>query len=127
MNENGVAATGLVTCIGNWYEGALPNAPGYSMTNADAYRLQSLGGAAACPGKPMVGLIGVEVATLTVTPLNEKGVTGYEFDVFYDPTVLSAAKVSAEVAGTVSEGMVVMSTPSSLTTPVPGWIRPTKR
>jgi len=41
--------------------------------------------------------------------LASKGITGYEFEVQYDPNVLEPTKTAADIAGTVSEGMNVFS------------------
>jgi len=49
------------------------------------------------------------VVPVTISNLTDKGVTGYEFAVTYDPSVLEPAEVAAEVAGTMSERMTVVS------------------
>jgi hypothetical protein len=49
------------------------------------------------------------VIPITTTDLSAKGVTGYEFEVLFDPMVLSPAKIAADLAPTLSEGMAVAS------------------
>jgi len=65
LNDQAVANTGVnVTCVGNWHEAALPISGQFGTTSTVAYRVQSLGGASACPGLPTQGLIGVQVMTV---------------------------------------------------------------
>jgi len=49
-------------------------------------------------------LVTVPIAT---TNLASKGVTGYEFEITYDPDVLEASKVAADTAASISSGMSV--------------------
>lgn len=65
LNEQGVANTGVnVTCVGQWHEAPLPVTGTFGTTDTVAYRVESLGGASACPGLPGKGLIGVQVSTV---------------------------------------------------------------
>ena len=50
--------------------------------------------------------------------LKGAGVTAYEFDVEYDPTVLSASKGAASLGGTLSQGLGVVSN-----SPQPGLLK----
>ena len=49
------------------------------------------------------------VVPIRVTNVSEKGVTGYDFDVTYDPLVLEPSSMAAEISGTISDGMTVVS------------------
>ncbi len=56
----------------------------------------------------MVATRGANVTVpISTTNLASKGVTGYEFEVTYDPEVLEASDVAADLASTVSSGMSV--------------------
>lgn len=46
---------------------------------------------------------------VTITDTSERGITGYQFDVRYDASVLEPENADAAVAGSVSEGMTVIS------------------
>jgi hypothetical protein len=70
LNEQGVANTGVnVTCIGTWHNANLPTFGTFGTTRAVAYRLESLGGAFACPGRPALGLIGVQMSPVTANAM----------------------------------------------------------
>jgi hypothetical protein len=49
----------------------------------------------------------VVTVPISTTDLASKGVTGYEFEVIYDPDILEASDIAADVAATVSSGMSV--------------------
>jgi hypothetical protein len=62
---------------------------------------------------------GAEVLVpLRIENLNGKPVTSYQFDIEYDPAVITPARIAADLAGTLSEGLAVVSN-----VPVPGTLR----
>jgi hypothetical protein len=68
------------------------------------------------PNAPRVSLPNRVVASGTelmlpfeITNLAGRGITSYQFDVHYDPMVIDAAEVAADVTGTISENMQIFS------------------
>lgn len=55
---------------------------------------------------------------ISVQDLTKKGVISYQFDLLYDPTVLEPHQVAADLAGSISEGMVAVSN-----SPEPGLLK----
>jgi hypothetical protein len=51
------------------------------------------------------------VVPVTVESVKNKGVISYELDLKYDPSVIQPAASAADLAGTVSRGLVVVSNP----------------
>jgi hypothetical protein len=73
MNEQAVLWGGInVTCIGMWHSATLPVKANFGNTNAVAFRVESLGGAAACRSRPAVGVVGVHTSSATVGAVGEK-------------------------------------------------------
>ncbi len=58
--------------------------------------------------------VGSQVAMpLKIGNLQGRGVSSYQFDIEYDPSVIAPAEIAADLAGTLSEGMsVVYNSPS---------------
>jgi len=87
---------------GNWNPAEAPNfAPIDKKPSKDAVTV-SVTDVNAVSGSEVV--VPVQVSDLTA-----KGVTGYEFEINYDPKLLEPADIIADIAGTVSEGRTIVS------------------
>jgi hypothetical protein len=61
---------------------------------------------------------GVITLPLSINNLAGTGVTSYQFDVEYDPKVISPAELAASITGTLSSGLTVVSN-----SPMPGLLK----